>query len=58
MSLLYKNIRSSLTCVTSNKAGSEVQDENVKVVPMSDEDFEDENENRNEFDLPTFTSEW
>ena len=35
-----------------------MEDENVEVVPMSDEDFEDEMENRNEFEQPTFTSEW
>ena len=27
-----------------------VADESVKIVPMSDEDFEDEDENRNEFE--------
>ena len=36
----------------------EVEDNDVEVVPMSDEDFEDEIENRNEFEQPTFTSEW
>ena len=43
---------------TWNQMEPEVEDNDVEVVPMSDEDFEDEIENRNEFEQPTFTSEW
>ena len=39
---------------------TEIDDNDVdeKVVEMTDADFDDENENRNEFEQPTFTSEW
>lgn len=33
-------------------------DKNIKIVEMTDADFEDENENRNEFEQLTFTTEW
>ena len=34
------------------------EDEDVKVVPMEEDDFNDPEENKNEFKTPTFTSEW
>ena len=37
---------------------SEDIDEDVKVIPMEEDDFNDPEENKNEFKTPMFTSEW
>ena len=37
---------------------SKKEPEEVKVVPMDEDDFNDPEENRNEFETPKFTSQW